>query len=608
MKSTNKHKMNSTKRLWLSGGIIALAALAFGLSASGMVDFNALTGALLRRSLAPCLRPPANIVAGSCYDRITRKATAKNPEQRYELYQFTCLPGYKKRNNRECISKDPAVTGGSFVIRLWQKAQENRCVKNVCADMKGGRPEEVAFCNFAKRDGEGGGASYGWYDSPLSRGDAVTLAVVGLNPDTPTPAAETPFPYKDVNDLGYRITVWAAYLSGMIGKMPNDLFRTDDPATESFVKDLLKKAKADKVKCDLGAKPEEGGREDDKQPRVEGTLRGSMTGGLYKGGFLTSGASAMANRYILSAQREGFRIEKITVVNDLEGPFDRGENTLVAEMVNLIRDGKPVATAFFSGGEATFSFADMEVPKDTDIALDLQVQAQAAGVVGETFSNQKVRLGIRNVQAVGLNSAKSVTLTGEQFANPNVAPLFVTRKSVPTFTADKASTALINGSNTLYGLSVAANPAGAVSLAKISFIITASDVQSIGNLRLVRGNSQVPESAVAFYDAATGQKVTSLKAGINRIEARFLQEETVSSGLKTAYRLTGDVTGAKTNSAVATSLNFFDEYIVANALPSDAVFVWSDRSADTHIFGGGNDWFNGYSLGLIDLTAQTLVQ
>jgi len=355
-------------------------------------------------------------------------------------------------------------------------------------------------------------------------------------------------------------------------------------------------------------------------------------------------------KYRFHSLREGFDVNKLTIVNDAAGDF--GDAAVATAAVSKVTIKYPDAngvqqtkSSAMTAGTATFSGLDFIVPAGEDAFLEVYADTSTMAGVGESLSGQTLRLGLQNTgntvstfEAIGTSSSTADYFTGAPSAsvsNSAAVNQFVVRKTMPTFAKVSGSTTLINGENTLYGVTVTADSAGSVGFARLVYDYSLSGV-TISGSKIYRGSTLITTATVTDV------------GGANLIVV-FDQEETVSAGASQTYYLKSTVAGASTGDSLTASLGNGDEaaaltgltlntnpntgkiFVNGNAASgiftvggdfagtwiTDRNIIWSDKSADAHGYAtiaggtvttdtGSYDWTNGYLLKITELTSNTL--
>ncbi|MBI5421758.1 hypothetical protein HZA44_01340 [Candidatus Peregrinibacteria bacterium] len=362
----------------------------------------------------------------------------------------------------------------------------------------------------------------------------------------------------------------------------------------------------------------------------------------HSGGIVLAGSSEVFSaRYLVYNTGRVNPLRTLTVINDLEGAFDQPQDTLgIANVrVSCSPPSGSGATLTFSGslvnGQVKFGNLNCYDESGTGLAVEVAFDAPFMVSVGESLSGVRVRLGIRE---------DSLEVHGQDRING-----FVIRKSKPTLAKVAGlSTTLVNGENRLYGLTVTADNAGAISFGRLTFQVD-TDVP-LANLRFYRGSTLLSPGAVNIFSetadlgSASGNPLTG-----NRVGVSFNQEETVAAGTSQSYALAATATGVLVGNAVVTRLLGDDNRLLQIASPAynpltgrihttdgSALFsnsagltqakpleeiniAWSDQSADAHAYpivtnglvaagSGSCDWTNGWGLGVESLSSHTLTK
>jgi len=362
-----------------------------------------------------------------------------------------------------------------------------------------------------------------------------------------------------------------------------------------------------------------------------------------EGGIVVAGTTMhLASKYRFNAQEEGYTVNKLTVINDVTGPFDTPSDTVAVSQVVIrypdVNGVTQTRTGSLSNGSATFSGLCFYAPAGQSAYVEIYANVSNLVDVGETLSGMTFRLGILDTgntvstfEAVG---AMSSATTNDPFI-PNGAGVnsFMVRKSTLILQKDPMlSTTLINGVNRLYGFGACADDSGAVSFVGFTYEFVANSA-TLSDFHVYRNSVQL-----------TPAQATITVVGSHVLVA-FLQEETIGAGQCQTYHLDGTASGVVMSSSVATKLvigtgaplsltnpfanpntgwvyGFGGTSIFVNpqGLVSEDYdylsFIWSDRSADAHAYpvitnglvtagSGSHDWTNGWGLGA-DLPSHTL--
>jgi hypothetical protein len=135
--------------------------------------------------------------------------------------------------------KPNPYTNGEFVIDVVKRLKKASCFEELCADMKGGMPDEQARCELEKRGVFDKPTNYKWYDQEFNRAEAIKTIVGAF--DVPMNEGATQ-PFKDVKaKMWYAPYVAAAVDGKLIKDNWNHQFKPDDLAASSWAKTTLRK-------------------------------------------------------------------------------------------------------------------------------------------------------------------------------------------------------------------------------------------------------------------------------------------------------------------------------------------------------------------------------
>ncbi|MBI5411741.1 S-layer homology domain-containing protein [Candidatus Peregrinibacteria bacterium] len=323
---------------------------------------------------------------------------------------------------------------------------------------------------------------------------------------------------------------------------------------------------------------------------------------------LAGSSDVLVAKYRFRALQEAFHVNKLTVMNDLTTTFGTAESTgAISKVTVKYTDADGVtqkASGALSGGSVALSGLDVYVPKGGDSFVEIYVDTVTRAAYGQGVSGLTYRLGIQETsntsstfEAVGASS--STTDNSGTFSNSTSVKTYTIRQSKPTFTKVASSTTLINGENTLYAVTVAADAAGPISFGRLVFDVTTSGLTTAGNdvntFKFLRGSTQISSSDVNIYakDSADARTQIELQAGAG-LDALFLttataadgadgdgvsdatvkvivsfdEEETVSAGTSKTYYLKANVTGALSTDNITTRIATSDEDTALTGLSS----------------------------------------
>ncbi len=387
-----------------------------------------------------------------------------------------------------------------------------------------------------------------------------------------------------------------------------------------------------------------------------GTLIASSEGNPNAAIVVAGTNNKKVSRYRFHALREGYTVNKVTVVNDVAGAFDVPVATSAVSSVTIkypdvngviqTRSGSLVA------GSIVMSNMKFYVPNGQDAYLEIYVDVNTLASVGESLSGQTIRLGISDTgntvatfDAIGKLS--SATVNSPTISNGSAVNQFVVRKSVPTFTkVPGLSTTLVIGQNNLTSVKICANSAGSVSFGRTTFRVTSSGYLPLMDFALLRGGTKL--TTVNIYAGSTNVAQGSgagVVFGDLLVVVSFNQEETISAGSCSTFSLRAELKSApSTGTTVATRLvvstttepqllspcyhgNTGRVYAVNGsallatnsftAHVQGAEMIWSDKSADAHSYptiqkgvvvagSGSCDYTNGWGLNVTELPPHTL--
>ena len=370
-------------------------------------------------------------------------------------------------------------------------------------------------------------------------------------------------------------------------------------------------------------------------------------------------------KYNFRALYEGFRVETVTVVNDVTddqlGDQIEGSPAIKNVMLKfpdesglLVTESRPLS----ADGRVRFTNLDFFVPRDEDTFFEVYAELNKLSDVGESLSGEVFRLGLQDshhddssFRAVGSISDTVYGYGNNRLSvsSQQLAP-FTVRKALPLFSLNEGEGVLTSGQNTLLSFDVTAE-GGSIGLARLVFDVSVSDAEgsdlNLSNFRLYRGSHYLDQ--VTIHDAGSGQDLSeagagTLENGLSSVIVAFDQEETVANGESESYSLRADAGNARNDDSIASRLAMGDELsplsgliavnqpntgkLYVNGDASAGIFtsatdfsqslgqnchvIWSDQSADTHLYptvsggtvtdgSGSHDWTNGYRLGLSSL-------
>ncbi len=299
-----------------------------------------------------------------------------------------------------------------------------------------------------------------------------------------------------------------------------------------------------------------------------GTLTPSVEGAPSAGLVVAGATNVVMAKYKFNAITDGYTIDKLTVIADAADAFGTAITTVDNNIVRVgvrytdngtqvTKWGNPVS------GITNLSGLNIVVPKDTNNTY-VEVLADLNTISGGATSGEAPRLGISEVQstantfnAVGAGSSetKNYTTTSGIAGTSNVYGQYV-RKSVPTVAKAGTASSLLNGENTLYGFTVAADSHGAISVKRLAISTSFVADINVSDLRFYRGASDITDSVSIRNKIGQNLKtggsnlVTSTGSPTSDVvyitwDKAATDEEVVSTGSSNTYYLKGTVSAAE---------------------------------------------------------------
>ncbi len=135
--------------------------------------------------------------------------------------------------------KPNPYTHGEFVVDVVKQLKRSSCFKSLCADMKGGTPEEKARCELEKRDVFDKPTNYKWYDEEFNRAEAIKIIVKSFKLPVVENAKQ---PFTDVEaDAWYAPYVAAAVKAKLIKDSRTHKLLPDETAKLTWTRVALRK-------------------------------------------------------------------------------------------------------------------------------------------------------------------------------------------------------------------------------------------------------------------------------------------------------------------------------------------------------------------------------
>lgn len=351
------------------------------------------------------------------------------------------------------------------------------------------------------------------------------------------------------------------------------------------------------------------------------------------------------SRYKFSAINESFIVKKLDLALDTNNDLTSAtpETTYAASIVSGTISYKDkagstqTATAQFSGGIAQFSNLSLYIPADGNTMIDIKVDLNT--ISGGAVTGDLIKVGINENNSTANNSFEATAdgsgmtvdaATGGIFtAAGSTVKTFVLRKTAPTIAKQVVATTLINGENTLYAFSVAADASSSVSLARTVFDLSVSDnntgSEALSNFGLYRSsskfstgtNGQVNITASTISNAAEGAEISDSDmlgevlatndnaldhadpAGSYKVIVSFNQEETIPAGSSQTYYLKATASGMGAGDSVSTRIATGDEASPLSGLTTGANSnaqntgkVYSTTATSALFSTAASDWAN----------------
>ena len=345
-------------------------------------------------------------------------------------------------------------------------------------------------------------------------------------------------------------------------------------------------------------------------------------------------------RYTFRARLEEFRIETVTIVNDILGDKlgDQAQATTAIKEVTIKYPDKDGLLAtetqpLGSDGRVRFSNLSFYAYRGEETFFEIYASLNEISEIGEGLSGEVFRLGLQDTgndsqsyRAVGDVSGSVVGFGASRLniSNSDIHP-FTVRKTIPVFGVDPGSQNMTNGMNKLLSFDISASKQGSVALGRLVFEVNVFDASggdlNLSDFKLYRGSNYL--SDVHIYDATGAQDLTLGNGGILAdgtayVIVAFDSEETISAGSTNVYSLRASVFNADSNDSVNTRIAQDDEETALSGLtsinqpntgkiyvngdatagiftgPTDFMqslgtaknVIWSDKSAKSHLYPG----------------------
>jgi|GEM_PF-2745214 len=371
--------------------------------------------------------------------------------------------------------------------------------------------------------------------------------------------------------------------------------------------------------------------------KTAGTLTLSQDASTPNSGIVIAGANNVVLAKIkFAAAYEQFTVSKFRVL------MSTTSSASSISRVTITPEGGTPQTMGVTGGHADFSNINWVVPANSSKVLTISANLSTIDPNNVT-SGRDLKIGIDGAgtsstfQATG---ASQTTLTASTDAALESGNDMYVRQTQPTVSlVALGSSALVDGTMTLYKFNVAADAAHDLTLKKVKFNVIVSDNATSSALQVTSWqlydasnmgtalNMGWSSGSVTSSDATTGGAVPFTN-GSGSLYARFHTENVIPAGSSKTFVLKGTVsssaqydsiitrlsisndaasyTGYLINDVDATLLTIYDNTLGAEA----ADMLWSDESYGVnHTDGYGTsypDWTTGYLVNTLPTDYQSL--
>ncbi len=259
-------------------------------------------------------------------------------------------------------------------------------------------------------------------------------------------------------------------------------------------------------------------------------------------------------KYKFSALNEAFEIQKLDILSDAAGVFATAVTTDGNNIERVgVKVGGTTTWGNLSNGKASLSSLGIIVPSDSYVYVE--VVADFTTTVAGATSGATPRLGISNAttntfRAVGAGSSDTLAYSNVTYLYEASVNAMTVRKTAPTIAkVTGMSTTLNNGENRLYGFTVAADAAEAVSMKGFALKMTSSDAGiSSSNFKLYRASTNITDKVLIYNDLGTLEGSTDVFDSTSQQTIYILwdgtTEETVSAGDSKTYYVDATLAGA----------------------------------------------------------------
>ncbi len=242
-----------------------------------------------------------------------------------------------------------------------------------------------------------------------------------------------------------------------------------------------------------------------------GTLSAKVEGSPDAAIIVAGSTDIVMAKYKFSALYEDFTIDKLEVVSDTDTSFTDDPTGETGNDNNIVRIGVKAngltTWSNLSTAVAKFSGLDITVPANGNVYVEILTDLNT--VAGGATSNEAPRLGINTFtttntfRAVGEGSSEVKTISNVTFTGEADVNAMVLRKTAPgVVKASGMGTNFINGQNVLYGFTVTADAAEAVSLKVLRFKLAynrdSNSSGGLGSFKFYRGTTDLTSTTVSI--------------------------------------------------------------------------------------------------------------
>lgn len=342
-----------------------------------------------------------------------------------------------------------------------------------------------------------------------------------------------------------------------------------------------------------------------------GTLSAKVEGSPSAAIVVAGNTAVTMAKYKLNALYEAFTIEKLEVASDTNSAFnDAAESTYDRDLVRVgIKSGETTTWSTVSAGVAKFSALNISVPADGSVYVE--IVADLNTIAGGAVSGDAPRLGINSYQnaantfrAVGVGSSTvKIYDTLSSVSGESDVKAMALRKTAPTVVkASGMSSTLTNGTINLYGFTVVADSASAVSMKQLRIAISGvlDDGDTLSQLKFYRSSTDLSDDVSIYTSAGGNAESTTDIAGASvadeltiTFDSSVNKEEVVPAGSTYTYYLKAQFSGASTGNSLSAYIADdtaapASDFKVNNAYLTAAKVIAKAASGDTYIVANGD--------------------